>query len=94
MLGTVVGGIPDKIVRGRNGYLIPPGDVQQLADKILLALRDQNKLRAMGAASYQLVREQFDWRVVIHRTLALYQEILSANVVQPQYAAQDAAVMR
>lgn len=94
LLGTTVGGIPDKIARGRNGYLIPPGDVQQLSDKILLALRDQNKLRAMGAASYQLVREQFDWRVVIHRTLALYQEILRANVVQPQYAAQDAAVMR
>ncbi len=86
LLGTIVGGIPDKIARGQNGYLVPPGDAQELADKILLALRDQNKLRAMGAASYQLVRERFDWRVVIHQTLALYQAVLRANVMAPEYA--------
>ncbi len=85
LIGTTVGGIPDKIVRGQNGFLIPPGDVQALGDKILLALRDQNKLRAMGAASYQIARERFDWRVVIHQTLALYQAVLHASVVEPQY---------
>jgi glycosyltransferase involved in cell wall biosynthesis len=84
LIGTAVGGIPDKIVRGQNGFLIPPGDVSALGDKILLALRDQNKLRAMGAASYQIVREQYDWRVVIHRTVALYRMVLSANAEQLQ----------
>lgn len=95
LVGTAVGGIPDKILRGQNGYLIPPGDVQALADKILLALRDQNKLRAMGAASYQIVRERFDWRVVIHQTLALYQAVLRAPVVEPQFVEThvDAAVV-
>lgn len=86
LLGTMVGGIPDKIVRGQNGFLIPPGDVQALGDKILLALRDENKLRAMGAASYQLVRERFDWRVVIHQTLGLYDYLTRTDVKQPQYA--------
>jgi len=86
LVGTIVGGIPDKIVRGQNGYLVPPGDAQALADKILLALRDQNRLRAMGAASYQIARERFDWRVVIHQTLALYQSILQTPVMQPQYS--------
>lgn len=85
LLGTMVGGIPDKILRGQNGFLIPPGNVQALADKILLALRDENKLRAMGAASYQLVRERFDWRVVIHQTLGLYDYLTQPRVMQPQY---------
>lgn len=85
LIGTNVGGIPDKIVHGQNGYLIPPGDVQALADKLLLALRDQNKLRAMGAASYHIARERFDWRVVIHHTLALYQYVTQTQVMQPQY---------
>lgn len=84
LIGAIVGGIPDKIVRGQNGYLVPPGDVQALADKILLALRDQNRLRAMGNASYQLACTRFDWRVVIHQTLALYQSVLQTQVPQPQ----------
>lgn len=91
LVGTLVGGIPDKIVRGQNGYLVPPGDVQQLADKILLALSDRNRLRAMGSASYQLARERFDWRVVIHQTLALYQYLLQSQVMQPQFV--DASVV-
>jgi len=91
LVGTLVGGIPDKIVRGQNGYLVPPGDTQQLADKLLLAVRDQNRLRAMGNASYQLARERFDWRVVIHQTLALYQRLLQSHVMQPQFA--DTSVM-
>ncbi len=85
LIGTMVGGIPDKIVRGQNGYLIPPGDTQALADKILLALRDQTRLRTMGNLSYQIAREQFDWRVVIHQTLALYQAVLNAYLPQPEY---------
>lgn len=86
LVGTLVGGIPDKIVRGQNGYLVPPGDVQALADKILLALRDQNRLRAMGDFSYQIARERFDWRVVLAQTLALYQAVLPAPAVRPQFA--------
>lgn len=86
LVGTQVGGIPDKIVRGQNGFLVPPGDASALGEKILLALRDQNKLRAMGAASYQIARARFDWRVVIHHTLALYQAVTRAHAAQPQYA--------
>lgn len=86
LIGTRVGGIPDKILRGQNGYLIEPNDVTAIADKLLLTMRDQNKLRAMGAASYQIVRERFDWRVVIHQTLGLYNAILNARVEQPSYA--------
>lgn len=84
LVGTMVGGIPDKIVRGQNGYLIPPGDAQALADKILLALRDQNRLRAMGNVSYQIVRERFDWGAVLEQTLALYEAVLP----EPAFATQ------
>jgi glycosyltransferase involved in cell wall biosynthesis len=86
LLGTMVGGIPDKIMRGQNGYLVPPGDVEALSDKLLLSLSDQNRLRAMGAASYQLVRERFDWRAVIHQTLALYAEVTHTHTLEPQFA--------
>ena len=75
IVGTTVGGIPDKVLRGQNGYLVPPGDGQQLGDKILLALRDAPRLRAMGEVSYQLCRDRFDWRAVIGQTLNLYERV-------------------
>ncbi|OQY86609.1 MAG: hypothetical protein B6D41_13185 [Chloroflexi bacterium UTCFX4] len=86
LVGTLVGGIPDKILRGQNGYLVPPGDAQALADKILLALRDPNRLRGMGNVSYQIARERFDWRVVLAQTLELYQAVLPARAPQPRLA--------
>lgn len=93
ILGTMVGGIPDKIVRGVNGYLVPPGDIQALSDKLLLALRDQNRLRAMGAASYQLVRERFDWRMVIDQTTRLYEYLLdSSPAPAPRYVEAAASL--
>lgn len=85
LIGTKVGGIPDKIVRGQNGYLVPPGDVQALGDKILLALRDQNRLRTMGAMSYQIARQSFDWRVVISRTIGLYDYVTAQPAALPSY---------
>lgn len=93
LIGTNVGGIPDKIVRGANGYLIPPGDVKALGDKILLALRNHSKLTAMGAASYRIARERFDWRVVIHQTIGLYEYVARANVTQLRYLDVDATMM-
>lgn len=90
LIGTMVGGIPDKIMRGQNGYLVPPGDAQALADKILLVLRDQNRLRGMGNVSYQIARERFDWRVVIHQTFALYAAVMPLTVPLPAPMQEDA----
>lgn len=75
IIGTTVGGIPDKVLQGKNGYLVPPGDGQQLGDKILLALRDAPRLRSMGTVSYQLCHDRFDWRAVIGQTLNLYERV-------------------
>jgi glycosyltransferase involved in cell wall biosynthesis len=83
IVATAVGGIPDKVVRGRNGYLVTPGDRIELSEKILLALRDAGHLRAMGAASYELVRQIFDWPQVIQQTLALYAEVVRKPTAPP-----------
>jgi glycosyltransferase involved in cell wall biosynthesis len=42
VVGSDVDGIPDVIDHGRNGWLARPGDVDDLADKILTALTDDS----------------------------------------------------
>ncbi len=79
IVATAVGGNPDKVYRGRNGYLVPPGDPVELGDKILLALRDARRLSEMGEQSYQIVRAVFDWSRTINQTLALYNQVLGSD---------------
>ncbi|MGB8648639.1 MAG: glycosyltransferase family 4 protein [Anaerolineae bacterium] len=76
VVATAVGGNPDKVLRGRNGYLVAPGNPVELGDKILLALRDAVHLREMGQASYEIVRQAFDWPQTISQTLALYAQVI------------------
>jgi len=45
-----VGGIPDLVVHGKNGYLIPVGDVENLAVRIKEFLDDPGKREKMGNA--------------------------------------------
>jgi glycosyltransferase involved in cell wall biosynthesis len=84
IVASAAGGIPDKVFDGRNGYLTRPGDVDDLAAKISLALDARASWPAWGQASVQIVRTTFDWPVVARRTLAEYERMYAERqVVQP-----------
>ena len=74
LVGTKVGGIPELIKDGINGYLCTPADPADLAKSIngLLA-RD---FKAMGHNSRKMVEEQFDWQQIAEKTLGAYRLIL------------------
>jgi glycosyltransferase involved in cell wall biosynthesis len=75
VVATAVGGIPDKVFDGRNGYLAPPGDAEALAEKIALALEQRDCWPAWGDESGQIVRSTFHWPVVARRTLEEYEKM-------------------
>jgi glycogen(starch) synthase len=82
MVASAAGGIPDKVFDGRNGFLVRPGDVEDLAAKLRLALAQRERWPAWGAESERIVREEFDWPVVARRTLALYRELLGSALAK------------
>lgn len=53
---TPVGGIPDVIVNGRNGILIPVGDSDAISGAIINLLRDPEERRRLGASAQETVR--------------------------------------
>ncbi|HUJ10915.1 MAG TPA: glycosyltransferase family 4 protein [Verrucomicrobiae bacterium] len=71
VVASRVGGIPEVVRDGVDGFLVPPGDPRSLAEKISLILSDgdlMQKLRANARAGFlarfeqrQAVREQADW---------------------------------
>ena len=74
LVGTRVGGIPELIKDGVNGYLCNPADPEDLAERIDTLL--DGDYRAMGQASRRMVEEQFDWRQIAAKTLEAYRLIL------------------
>jgi len=76
VVATAAGGIPDKVFDGRNGYLVRPGDVDDLAAKLRLALAQREQWDAWGEESVRIVETTFAWSVVARKTKALYEEML------------------
>ena len=48
VIGSDVGGIPELVQEGINGFLVPPGDEKALAEKIRWVLENPEQARAMG----------------------------------------------
>ena len=62
VVGTTVGGIPDVLRHGENGWLCPPENPDALADQIFAALRDPTPSQVLVAALE--TARQHDWRQV------------------------------
>jgi glycosyltransferase involved in cell wall biosynthesis len=76
MIASAAGGIPDKVFDGRNGYLVRPGDVDDLVVKLRRALSQRAIWQTWGAESERIVRSTFNWPIVARQTLELYCELL------------------
>lgn len=70
VIASRAGGLPDKVIEGVSGYLVPPGDEAALAAALARAARAD--AAAMGEAGRRLCEEGFSWDPVIGRYLDLY----------------------
>jgi glycogen synthase len=76
MVASAAGGIPDKVFDDRNGYLVQPGNVDDLMRKLRAALAQPERWPAWGDESVRIVQTTFDWPIVARKTLDLYRELL------------------
>ena len=59
IVSTNVGGIPDEVVDGVNGYIIKDNKSKSLADALSTLLGDASLRQNMGEAGYQRFKEKF-----------------------------------
>ena len=78
---TRVGENETMVQNGVNGYLVDPGNAQQLAGAINKILKNPKKANRMGEAGYTLVKKQYTWKMVTQKTFNLYQQVLGAEAV-------------
>lgn len=79
VVATRVGGIPDVINDGYNGYLVAPGDVKALADRLAF-LAENSDLRAiMGRRCREIAERELDVKPYVTRLVALYETLLDGQ---------------
>jgi glycosyltransferase involved in cell wall biosynthesis len=77
VVSTWIAGIPELVVPGRHGWLVPPGDVHALVDAMHAALTsDVAMLDQMGQAGAKRVRDRHHARTQAAQLEALFQEAL------------------
>lgn len=93
VVGTATGGIPDVIVDGQTGYLVPidqlddgtgtPLDPRRfegdMAERLTAVLDDAELAARMGAAGLARARDLFSWEAIGDATAALYGELLGTE---------------
>src|SRR5687768_6119022 len=77
VVASRAGGLPDKVIPGVTGWLVPPGNEETLAATIGKALTDAGRLQTMGLAGRALVDKEFSWRAATDRLLSVYGELLA-----------------
>ncbi len=59
LIGTDIAGVPEQIIDGENGFLIPPSDPVELANALEKLLSDHLLRQQFGASSRKLIEQRF-----------------------------------
>lgn len=62
VIANAVGGLPDKVKQGSNGFLCDPSDPTQIGDKIIYLLKKlTTDISNMGKKSFLYTKDEFSW---------------------------------
>lgn len=79
VITTPVGGIPEAVENGVNGFLIQPGDYAALAQRIDSLAENPDLRKQMGRQSYRIAKEKFDIETVIKQLQDIYSGLIKYN---------------
>ncbi len=75
VVATTAGGIPEVVVHGETGFLVPPRDHDAMAGAIVTLLKDDALRQRMGEAGRARVRTIFSAERMVQDTLRVYQRV-------------------
>ncbi|HEB34896.1 MAG TPA: glycosyltransferase family 1 protein [Candidatus Aminicenantes bacterium] len=75
IVASNIGGIPDLVIHGKNGFLVPPKNPKELAKYIQILLEDEKKREKMGLAGKEMSLN-FSAENMVEKIAELYEELL------------------
>jgi len=78
-VATDVGGIPETLLHGKTGFVIPSRNVQALVAALERLLREQRLREEMGRRAREFIRTNFNVAAMVRSTLRVYSGVLPAS---------------
>ncbi|MFW0780212.1 N-acetyl-alpha-D-glucosaminyl L-malate synthase BshA [Rossellomorea marisflavi] len=75
-IGTDIGGIPEVIEDGVNGFICPLGDLEAVASKAVKALKDGALYEELSRNALETVRTKFHRNRVVDQYESIYKELI------------------
>ena len=75
IVGTCAPGLDQLVFEGRNGYLVPLGDAEALADRLRRLINNAYERRRMGRESRKTAERQFSWEYITAQYMDIYERV-------------------
>jgi colanic acid/amylovoran biosynthesis glycosyltransferase len=72
-------GLPEQVLNEKNGFVVPEGDSDMLAEKILLLVEHPELWPRFGRFGRNHAKQQYDSKNLIKLQIIYYSELLSNN---------------
>ena len=76
VIGADIGGIPELIVDGVDGFLVPSGEQETLRDRLLWMFAHKNEAAEMGRIGRYKMETEFNADIHYERIMNVYQQFL------------------
>jgi colanic acid/amylovoran biosynthesis glycosyltransferase len=73
VISTLHNGIPEGVLNGKSGFLVPEKDSKSLAKKIIALLQDKELRQKMGETGRQFVKGKYDIPVIVKQYNTYYE---------------------
>ncbi|MFO0752901.1 MAG: glycosyltransferase [Thermodesulfovibrionales bacterium] len=88
VVATAVGGVPEVVRHGSDGFLVRPGETGRMAEYILALARNPQLREEMGARGYRHLEERFTFETQTRKYEGLYREVYEAFHLRRHAGAQ------
>lgn len=82
VIASRAGGIVDIVTDGVTGWLVDPGDADQLADRIVSVASSPEEAREVAERGRREAAERFSWEGILSRTVEVYARAREARRVE------------
>ncbi len=79
VVATSAGAVPEVVVDGETGFLVPPRDHEAMAARLVVLLKDPQLRLQMGEAALRRAREQFTVERMVEETAAVYERLTTKH---------------
>jgi len=77
VVGFSAGGMPEAVIHGETGILVPPGDVEKLQIAIASLMEDGDLRQRLGAAGRKRMQKEFSIATMTDQHIKFYESVLN-----------------